>query len=270
MTIAFHWAVRIGAGSLAIARPPGTVSIAKGSARPFGHRSRSRGCARPTHDILGSRPGTAIGSGSSEKYSNRPEPRRKLVEAAEPIRRPFLDHLDDQVVKFGSDQLVMAGQRQRPFAQMLLEQLLRGIGAEWRAATDQFITGDPETVNIGRRRRRLASDLFGGNIRLRSLARNLALEHLEDAGRHPSRQGVVDHPDFARPVEQDVLGFHVAVNPALIMHVRKRRRGLLDDPVQERLGQRIDRRPGDRQLEMIAGEEFHHKIRLSRVFDELD
>ena len=79
---------------------------------------------RRAHDIRG-RVRIAIGSGSSMKYPDRTEPRQELVEAAEPIRRPFLDHLDDQVVEFGSNQLVMVSQRERPFAQMLLEQLLR-------------------------------------------------------------------------------------------------------------------------------------------------
>ena len=50
---------------------------------------------------------------------NRPEPRHKLVETAEPIRRPFLDHLQDQVIEFGCDRLLWAVERERPFTQVL-------------------------------------------------------------------------------------------------------------------------------------------------------
>ena len=54
------------------------------------------------------------------------------------------------------------------------------------------------------------------------------------------------------------------------MHVRKCRSGLLDDSVQKRLGQRIDRRSGNGQLEVKAGEKLHDEIGLRPVFDKLD
>src|SRR5262249_54555315 len=67
--------------------------------------------------------------------SDRSEPRQELVQAGESIGGPLLNHLQDQIVVFRSDLLVMSGQRERPFAQVLLEQLLRGIGPKWRSAT---------------------------------------------------------------------------------------------------------------------------------------
>ena len=115
---------------------------------------------------------------------------------------------------------------------MLLQQLLRRIGAKGRAATGQFITGDSEAVNIGRRGRQLATNLLRGDIRPRPLAGDLAGEQLEEASRDPPGQGVIDHPDFARLVEQDILGLDVAVHPSLIVHVRQRGGRLFDDPVQ--------------------------------------
>ena len=222
MTAVFRWRCASGRGpwpSLGLRKRSRSRNGCADAVRQSSTTSRAWRSRPLTTSRVASR--TAMRVGVVREDPNRPEPRQELVEAAEPIRRPFLDHLDDQVVEFGRDQLVMVGQRDRPFAQVLLEQLLRRIGAERRAAACQFIAGDPETVNIGPRRRRLATNLLGRHVRLRSLPRNLALEHLEEAGRHPPGQRIVDHPNFARLVEQDVLGLHVAVHPALIMHVRK-------------------------------------------------
>ena len=91
------------------------------------------------------------GAGSSWKIRTDRKRAEELVEAGEPVRRPLLDHLQDQVVEFRGDALVVHGQRDRPFSQVLVQQLLRGIGPERRAAAGQFIAGDPEAVNIGRR-----------------------------------------------------------------------------------------------------------------------
>ena len=55
------------------------------------------------------------------KDADRTEPGQDLVHARIPVGRPLLNHLEDQVVEFGRDQLVVGDERQRPLIQVLLE-----------------------------------------------------------------------------------------------------------------------------------------------------
>jgi hypothetical protein len=189
------------------------------------------------------------------------------VKAGEPVRRSFHDHLQDQVVEFLGDQLVVHGQGNRPFLQVLVQQFLQGIGPEWRAAACQFITRNAEAVNIGKGGGRLTADLLGGDVAGGPLARNLATKEFTEAGKRFHGQRIVDHAHLARLVHDDVLWLDVAMDPALVVHVCQGRGRLLQNPVQLGLGHRIDRRAGDRQLKVIGREVIHHEIGLDRILD---
>ena len=111
MTTAFRWQLRIKGGVLGH-RPASGNGLNRERKSPTLRHARDRAMhARTTsrHPRVASWDRHRVGV--VQEDSDRPEPCHELVEAAEPIRWPFLDHFEDQVVKFGSDQLVMSGQR---------------------------------------------------------------------------------------------------------------------------------------------------------------
>ena len=150
---------------------------------------------------------------------------------------------------------------------MLVEQVV-GVGSRvWGLAGKKLEDHAAKRVDVGAGVDGLAADLLRRHVARRALRGPFAAA--EQLAKQPGllrRDGQIDQFYLAVGGGEDVVGLHVAVDPAASMQVVEREGRLRHDPLQPRR-KRVDA-GSDLLLQVGMGEKLHHQVRQPAVVGE--